>query len=104
MNDELAVPFSEDTVKKVLFMMHPSKAPRLDGFTSGYYQKHWHHIKEDVTKVVLQFLNGGDMLELVNNTVLALIPKVKNPQDLTNFSPIALCNVINKIFSKAIAN
>jgi hypothetical protein len=44
------------------------------------------------------------MPELVNTTVLVLIPKVKNPQELTNFRPIALCNVIYKICSKAIAN
>jgi hypothetical protein len=61
-------------------------------------------IKEDVTRAILQFLNGGDMPELVNNTVLALIPKVKNPHELTNFRPIALCNVLYKICSKTIAN
>jgi hypothetical protein len=32
-----------------------------------------------VTRAILQFLNGGDMLESINNTVLALIPKVRNP-------------------------
>jgi hypothetical protein len=44
------------------------------------------------------------MPDMVNNTVLTLIPKVKNPQDLTNFRPIALCNVLYKICSKGIAN
>jgi hypothetical protein len=61
-------------------------------------------IKEDVTRAVLQFLNGGDMPELVNNTILSLIPKVKNPLELTKFRPIALCNVLYKICSKTIAN
>jgi hypothetical protein len=44
------------------------------------------------------------MLEEVNNMVLVLIPKVKNPHQLTNFRPISLCNVIYKIYSKVIAN
>jgi hypothetical protein len=44
------------------------------------------------------------MPDMVNNTVLTLIPKVKNPQDLTNFRPIALCNVLYKICAKGIAN
>jgi hypothetical protein len=57
-----------------------------------------------VTTAVLHFLNIGDMPHAVNNTVLALIPKVKNPQNLTNFRPIALCNVLYKICSKTIAN
>jgi hypothetical protein len=85
-------------------MMHPNKAAWPDDFTVGFYQKHWFLIKEDVTRAVVQFLNGGDMPELINNTVIALIPKVKNPQELTNFRTIGLCNVIYKICSKTIAN
>jgi hypothetical protein len=104
MNDMLNTPFSEQEVRKALFMMHPNKALGLDGFTTGLYQKHWYLIKEDVTRAVLQFLNGGDMSELVNNIVLAIIPMVKNTHESTNFRPIALCNVLYKIYSHAIAN
>jgi hypothetical protein len=79
MSDMLNAPFFEQEVRKALFMMHPNKASGPDGFTTGFYQKHWHLIKDDVTRVVLQFLNGGGMPELINNTVIALIPKVKKP-------------------------
>jgi hypothetical protein len=79
MNDELSVSFSAEEVQRALFMMHPNKARGPDGFMAGFFQKHWQLIKGDVTTTVLQFLNGGDMLDTVNNTVLALIPKVKNP-------------------------
>jgi hypothetical protein len=104
MSDMLNIHFSDQEVRKALFMMHPNKVSGPDGFTAGFYQKHWYLIKDDVTRAVLQFLNGGDMSESINNTVLALIPKVRNPQELTNFRPIAQCNVLYKICLKAIAN
>jgi hypothetical protein len=53
---------------------------------------------------VLNFLNGGQMPEGVNQTTIVLIPKIKNPQELKSFRPISLCNVIYKLCSKVLAN
>jgi len=54
-------------------------------------------MKENVTVAVLGFLNGGELPEQINRTVLVLIPKVANPQELTQFRPISLCNVLYKL-------
>ena len=104
MNDDLTKPFSEDEVEKALFMMGANKAPGPDGFTAGFYEYHWKLLGPSVTKGVLDFLNGGEMPEEVNRTTIVLIPKVKNPQDMKNFRPISLCNVLYKICSKVLAN
>lgn len=57
-----------------------------------------------MTEAVLGFLNGGEMPEVINQTLLVLIPKVANPQELTQYRPISLFNVLYKICSKAMAN
>jgi hypothetical protein len=47
--------------------------------------------------------NSCDMPEVVNNTVLVLIPKVKQPQELSQYRRITLCNVLYKVASKDLA-
>jgi hypothetical protein len=37
-------------------------------------------------------------------TLLVLIPKVNDPESITQFHPISLCNVIYKIISKMLAH
>jgi hypothetical protein len=103
MNEKLDAPFSDQEIENALFMMHPNKSPGPDGFTTGFYIKHWDILKVDVYAAIRQFLEGGGMPENVNKTILVLIPKVKQPQDLTQYRPIALCNVLYKIASKALA-
>jgi hypothetical protein len=82
MNETLAGEFSHEEVRKVVFMMHPNKSPGPDGFTAGFYRRHWELIGPDISNAVLSFLNGGEMAAGVNSTILVLIPKVKTLRTL----------------------
>jgi ribonuclease HI len=101
---ELDREFTEEEVERALFQMKPGKAPGADGFNAGFFQTHWSLVKQSVVPAVLAFLNGGVLPGEVNKTLLVLIPKVANPQDLSQYRPISLCNVIYKLCSKTMAN
>ena len=103
-NDRLLRPFRAEEVKAALFSMKPSKAPGVDGFTAGFFQRHWKLLHHEVTEAVLDFLNGGELPLGFKDTSITLIPKVRHPQSISQYRPIALCRVLYKLAVKAIAN
>ena len=59
---------------------------------------------DSVIAAALDYLNSGIMVPKIDHTNIVLIPKVNNPEKMTNFRPISLCNVVYKIISKVLAN
>jgi hypothetical protein len=104
MNEELIAPFEEREVKEALFQMFPTKAPGPDGFPAHFFQRHWDLCGEEVTSVVLRILKGEDNPDVINDTLIVLIPMVAGAEELGQYRPISLCNVIYKIVSKVVAN
>jgi hypothetical protein len=47
-----------------------------------------------VTSAVLRVLKGEDDMREINQTFIVLIPKVASLEELGQFRPISLCNVI----------
>ncbi|XP_060972631.1 uncharacterized protein LOC133038482 [Cannabis sativa] len=103
-NEELLVPISEEEVRHALFQMHPDKSPGPDGMTPGFYQKHWDIVGHDVIEFVRVFFDTGVISDGLNDTHIVLIPKKKNPTQMSDMRPISLCNVLYKIASKVVAN
>jgi hypothetical protein len=84
--------------------MGPLKAPGLDGFPACFFLRHLEIIKEDVITAVKQFFIDGILPEEINDTSIFLIPKGTKPEEIKDFRPISLCNVIYKLISKYIVN
>lgn len=107
--------FSVDEVTKALFDMCPTKALRPDCFHALFFQKNWDLVGHDVTHACLAVLNNGDFVkefnynhvafsfQQENHNHVAMIPKVKNPENEGDFRPISLCSVVYKMIAK-IAN
>uniref|UniRef100_A0A803QJP5 Reverse transcriptase n=1 Tax=Cannabis sativa TaxID=3483 RepID=A0A803QJP5_CANSA len=93
--DVKAKPFSKKYVKKALFRIHNTKSPGLDGFGSGFFKGLWGEIGEEISAAVLDFFQSGKLPSNLNETVISLIPEVKNPTDVKDYRPIACCNTLS---------
>ena len=72
--------------------------------SSFFFQKYWHIVGDSVSTAVLSILNSGKLLRKTNLTYISLIPKKKNLEQMSDYRPISLCNVLYKIISKVLAN
>jgi hypothetical protein len=102
--EELYKPYTDEEIKKVLFLMGPTNALGPDGFPALFYQRHWDLLHKEICQAVKSFLSEDEIPEGLCNTTIVLIPKVPRPEHLNNFRPISLCNVIYKIASKVLSN
>jgi len=55
-------------------------------------------------RFLLEFHRNGRLSKGINNTFIALIPKVESPQRLNEFCPISLVGIMYKILAKVLAN
>ena len=104
MNHSLTRDFSAAEVKLALKQMYPLKAPSPDGMPPRFFHHFWLKIGVEVATTVLDILNSGISPPKFNETHIVLIPKCKEPKNITKYRPISLCSVVYKIASKAIAN
>jgi hypothetical protein len=104
MGSKLLKTYTMEEVLAAVTQMGPLKAPGLDGYTVGFYQKHWVTLGPEVCGAVLHFFNFFVMDPVLNKTHVALIPKNNNPLSVLDYRPISLCNVMYKIISKVLAN
>jgi hypothetical protein len=104
MNESLTAPFSEKEIGDALFQIGPLKAPGPDGYPARFLQRNWGTLKNDVVAAVQRFFDEGIMPDEVNDTSIVLIPKKNNPEELKDYRPISLCNVLFKIVSKCLVN
>ena len=104
MNGILTSQFQTWEIDNALKQMAPLKALGSDGMPPLFYQNFWDLVIGDVSGSILNFLNSGSFPSPLNHTFVTLISKTKNPERVTEFRPISLCNVLYKIFSKVLAN
>ncbi|XP_075499822.1 uncharacterized protein LOC142538375 [Primulina tabacum] len=99
-NEGIVATPSLEEVSATVFSIHPYSVAGPDGFSSAFFQHCWEIVHQDVFDDVLDFFQGSPLPQGFTATTITLIPKVVGAHAWSDFRPISLCNVTNKIISK----
>jgi hypothetical protein len=78
----------------------PLKVPGPNGFHPIFFQKYWHIIGDSVTRYIQDIFRQQKIPQNLNSTLVCLIPKVANPESISQFRPIGLCKTLYKTITK----
>ncbi|CAH1428815.1 unnamed protein product [Lactuca virosa] len=95
---------SYEEIKIALFDIEDDKAPGPDGYSAKFFKVAWEIVGDDFRKAVKEFFCKKKILKEINATAIALVPKVQTPGKVSDYRPIACCNVVYKCISKIIVN
>jgi hypothetical protein len=102
-NRELELTFTAEELEEVLLSMKPDSAPGPDGLPVLFFKRFWEILRAPILKILNDFALGRVDIARLNFGIISLIPKVKGADQIKQFRPIALINVIFKFVSKAYA-
>lgn len=89
-------------VYKALCSIPIDSSPVPNGFGSSFYISCWDFVEDDLLEVATNFFQWGPLPRFFSSFYMVLIPKFKEPTSFDKFSPISLCSIAYKIFSKGI--
>ena len=98
----LGQPFTEEEVSGVIFSMEKNTAPGPDHMPIEFFQACWEVIKLDIMRMFDEFHDHKLEMERLNYGTITLIPKIKDANQIQQYRPICLLNVVYKIFTKAL--
>ena len=96
----LSNPPSDVEILFALNSMKVFKAPRLDGFHAGFFQRFWMVVGDSMKFEVKRIFQVRKIPTQLNKTLIALIPKQLGPENIGHFHPISLCNIFYKVVTK----
>lgn len=102
--ENLLSPISKEEVKHNLFLMDPIKSPGPDGIQPGFFQRFWEDLGNCLTNFCSSCFNSVSIPSAINESYITLIPKVDNPESMSEFRPIGLCNTVYKLITKIISS
>ncbi|GKF34389.1 RNA-directed DNA polymerase, eukaryota, reverse transcriptase zinc-binding domain protein, partial [Tanacetum coccineum] len=102
--DYMVRPVLDDEIKFAMFGIEDDKAAGPDSYTSKFFKTAWNIVGGDVCVAVKEFFYSSKLLGEFNANLISLVPKLQTPLKITDYRPIACCNVVYKCISKVITN
>jgi hypothetical protein len=102
-NDDLMRTFTDEELDFVLHETKTDTALGPDGLPVLFYKKFWPLLKKEVLEILNGFALGRVDIASLNFGILSLLPKVPGADNIKQYRPIALINVIFKLASKVFA-
>ncbi|KAK2648656.1 hypothetical protein Ddye_016145 [Dipteronia dyeriana] len=96
--------FSVEEVWSALCVCDGNKELGPDGLKINFIRTNYEIVKNDFMNFLGEFYRDSSVVKHLNNTFLALIPKIRNPNSLKDYRPISLVRVTYKILAKVLAN
>lgn len=103
-NRELSKPLTMEEVSAAMKQLPAGKTPRIDTIPAEFYQELWEDIEFDIFNFVLQSINQATIMDELNVSKIALLPKSKDRMQIQNSQPISFLNTLHKIVAKVYAN
>lgn len=100
MNRVLTGRVTKEEGREAIFSIDAESAPGPDGMTGLFFQRFWSDIGNEVTKEIQEVFERGSLPDDWNFTYICLLPKIPNPEEMTDLRPISLCSVLYKTVSK----
>ncbi|KAK5774708.1 hypothetical protein PVK06_042564 [Gossypium arboreum] len=103
-NKWLTRDYTKNKVAQAIKQINPNKALSIDGLSGNFFKHYWEIVGNDTVSFCLDVLNGNKNISNLNETMIILIPKIRDPCELTNFRLISLYRFVYKIISKVYTN
>ncbi|XP_021288343.1 uncharacterized protein LOC110419572 [Herrania umbratica] len=100
----LEKPSKEEEVWGTIQGCDGNKALRPDGYNLNFFKNQWEVVKDDIIDFMKKFYKNGQLGYGVNSSFIALISKVQNPNNLSEYKSISLVGSLYKIVAKTLAD
>ena len=87
-----------------MFSMNREKALGYDGFAAQFFKIGWFIVGKESVNVILYFFSTSDILPVFNSTIIALVPKCENPNNVRDYRLISCYFFVYKCITKILAN